>query len=97
MGPFGPLRPDGQAARARARKERQRWTDDDENPPLTDLAHIYGGTCEGMKESSGRIVMDTVAHQSQQAHWCSRMLCHLVDRLDRLLRLVCHCVHDYPS
>ena len=66
MGPFGPLRPDGQAARARARKERQRWTDEDENPPLADLAHIYGGTCEGMKESSGRAVMDTAAHQSQQ-------------------------------
>ena len=48
-------------------KERQRWTDEDENPPLADLAHIYGGTCEGMKESSGRAVMDTVAHQSQQA------------------------------
>ena len=57
IGPFGPLRPDGQAARARACKERQRWTDEDENPPLADLAHIYGGTCEGMKESSGRAVM----------------------------------------
>ena len=67
IGPFGPLRPDGQAARARARKERQRWTDEDDNPPLADLAHIYGGTCEGMKESSGRAAMDTVAHQSQQA------------------------------
>ena len=67
MGPFGPLRPDGQAARARACKERQRWTDEDENPPLADLAHIYGGTCEGMKESSGRAVMDTAAQQSQQA------------------------------
>ena len=86
MGPFGPLRPDGQAARARARKERQRWTDEDENPPLADLAHIYGGTCEGMKESSGRAVMDTVAHQSQQAIKAIEKATKHADAPVRLLR-----------